>query len=297
MMANIGLDTFGIEIEFYGITRQRAIEAVASVIGGQARYVGVPHDRWTVEGHDGRKWSVEDDSSVQARTSSERCEFVSPILKYSDMDTLQEVVRAIRTAGGKSDPAHQCGIHVHIGGQRHNPLTVRNLVNLVYQKEQLVYKCFQVDSHRVRYCKEMSERFLTVVNSRRPATLADMATIWYADGRAGVGGRGHYHDSRYHGLNLHSLFEKGTIEFRLFNGTLHAGLIRSYVVFCLALSQQAVTQKSAKPSRTQTDNDKYTFRCWLLRLGLIGDEFKNVRTHLMANLQGDCAWRDARRLG
>ena len=36
---------------------------------------------------------------------------------------------------------------------------------------------------------------------------------------------------------------------------------------------------------------RYSFRVWLLNLGLIGDEFKNCRTHLLKHLEGDIAWR------
>ena len=39
-------------------------------------------------------------------------------------------------------------------------------------------------------------------------------------------------------------------------------------------------------------NEKYTFRTWLLRLGLIGDEFKTARHHLLKNLDGCIAWKD-----
>lgn len=40
-----------------------------------------------------------------------------------------------------------------------------------------------------------------------------------------------------------------------------------------------------------SENPAFTFRTFLLRLGLIGDEYKNVRKHLLANLDGDLAWR------
>lgn len=98
--------------------------------------------------------------------------------------------------------------------------------------------------------------------------------------------------TRYHALNLHSVFNKGTVEFRLFNSTLHAGEVKSYIQLCLAISHQALIQKSASHTRTQSSNEKYTFRTWLLRLGLIGDEFKTARTHLLKNLDGNIAWKD-----
>ena len=84
----------------------------------------------------------------------------------------------------------------------------------------------------------------------------------------------HYDKSRYHLLNLHAAFSTErpahTIEFRAFNGTLHAGEVKSYIQLCLAISHQALTAKAASPARPETDNPKYTFRCWLLRLGFIG---------------------------
>ena len=93
-------------------------------------------------------------------------------------------------------------------------------------------------------------------------------------------------------LNLHSVFSKGTVEFRLFNSTLHAGKVKAYIQLCLAISHQALVQKCATQHRTQSPNEKYTFRTWLLRLGLIGDEFKTARQHLLQNLDGNIAWRD-----
>jgi len=125
----------------------------------------------------------------------------------------------------------------------------------------------------------------------REKVIEELANVWYTSNNADYQRTAHYNQSRYHGLNLHSTFTKGTVEFRLFNGTTHAGKIKAYTQFCLAISHQALTQKKASARRTTTDNEKYAFRCWLLRLGLIGDEFKTCRLHLLANLEGNSAWR------
>lgn len=52
-----------------------------------------------------------------------------------------------------------------------------------------------------------------------------------------------------------------------------------------------------EPEMCQPDQDcqhqrKYTFRTWLLRLGMIGDEFKTARKFLLENLEGGIAWKD-----
>lgn len=97
--------------------------------------------------------------------------------------------------------------------------------------------------------------------------------------------------TRYYALNLHSVFYRGTVEWRCFNSTLHAGKVAAYVNLCLAISAQAIAQRSTVMRKTHSDNELFTFRVWLVRLGLNGDEFKNTRNHLLANLEGDRAYR------
>ena len=133
--------------------------------------------------------------------------------------------------------------------------------------------------------------------------MADLAEVWYTSNGAGYGRNEHYNDSRYHMLNLHATFTKGTVEFRLFqfdapaegkkNG-LHAGQLKSYIQLCLALSQMAKSLKSASPKPQQTENPKYAMRTWLLRLGFIGEEFATARDLLTRRLAGDAAFRNGR---
>ena len=93
-------------------------------------------------------------------------------------------------------------------------------------------------------------------------------------------------------LNLHSFFNgHHTIELRGFNGTLHAGKIRAYVVLALALNHQALTQKCARYHRVQEENEKLAIRVYLNRIGFIGNEFKSCREHLYKHLSGNAAWR------
>ncbi|MBC8465927.1 hypothetical protein H8D57_02775 [bacterium] len=75
-------------------------------------------------------------------------------------------------------------------------------------------------------------------------------------------------------------------------GTLHAGKIKAYVQFCLALSARALNARSASHRKIQTDNPKFNFRVWLVStLGMKGDEFKTARYHLTRYLPGNSAWR------
>ncbi|MCW6106309.1 MULTISPECIES: amidoligase family protein [Clostridium] len=295
--------TIGVEIEMTGITREKASKVISKFLNGEIKRNYDSYDTYKVTAPDKRIWKIMSDASIQtmkkekgtliSADKSYSVELVTPILKYEDIETLQELIRKLRHSGAVSESKLKCGIHIHIGAKGHTPNTLKNLVNLIVAKEDLIYKSLEIDPARVKYCKKVNNHLIETINKKKPKNLKELADIWYSD--YGVENRSrHYHTSRYHGLNLHSTFTKGTIEFRLFNGTMHAGKIRSYIVFCLAISHQALKQKSASAKRTYTDNEKYTFRCWLLRLGLIGDEFKNCRMHLMKSLDGDCAFRTPR---
>ena len=285
---------FGIEIEMTGITRAAAAQVIAGHFGTSATHVGGIYDAFAVRDGDNRQWKVVSDSSIRRESrrgrstnASYAVEFVSPICKYEDIETIQELIRKLRSSGAKVNDS--CGIHIHVDASTHDVKTLRNIVNIMAAKEDLLYKTLKVDVHREHYCAKADTRFLDELNAKRPSSMSDFEHIWYN----GPSGRyQHYDETRYHGLNLHSVFSKGTIEFRLFNSTLHAGEIKSYIQLCLAISHQALVQKSASRIKTQSSNEKYTFRVWLLRLGLIGDEFKTARHHLLKNLEGNIAWKD-----
>ena len=289
--------TFGIEIETTGLGRERTAKVIAAYFGTTARYVGHHLGDWHIPMPDGRKWVVERDGSV----TDPSAEVVSPVCRYEDIGMVQAVVRAIRTAGAKADGS--CGIHIHIGLGEHTPQSLRRLVNIVNAKEDLLTMALGITpDRRGRWCKPVEPFFLTELNRRKPDSMEAFARLWYAR-CGGVSSdwrrcaAEHYDNSRYHLLNLHATFSTErpahTIEFRAFNGTLNPDAIKAYIQLCLAISAQALTSKAASPTRPVTDNPKYTFRCWLLRLGFIGDEFATAREQLLKRLPGDAAWRRA----
>ena len=290
---------FGIEIEMTGITRKKAAEVIAEYFGTESFYLGTYYKTYGAKDRQGRTWKATYDSSIIAQKKSRgrtvqaadeyKCEVVSPILTYGDMADLQEIVRRLRHSGAFVNS--QCGIHIHVDAGRYTPQTLRNLVNIIASKEDILYKALRIDPARMRWCKKTNEKLIEAINRKKPQTMEALKDIWYAGSTRGRDE--HYNDTRYHGLNLHSTFTKGTVEFRLFNSTTHAGEIKAYIQFCLAVSHQALTQKKASARKTVTDNEKYAFRCWMLRLGLSGDEFKTCRLHFLKHLEGNSAWRNA----
>lgn len=287
---------FGIEIEMTGITRNKAAKVIAKHFNTQSEHYGGTYDKYIVHDNRNREWSLVYDSSISAynaahrsASQSHKVEFVSPICEYSDIETIQKIVRELKQEGAFAN--NSCGIHVHVDASRFDVQSLKNLTNIMYSKEDMIYRSLQVHVSRENtFCKKIETSFLEKLNRNKPHNLDELSSLWYSENNGGS--RGHYDRSRYHALNLHSVFSKGTVEFRLFNGTLHAGRIKTYIQLSLAICNQALSQSKASRIKTQSTNEKYTFRTWLLRLGMIGDEFETARYFLLKNLEGCIAWRD-----
>lgn len=307
---------WGVEVEMYHISRSRAARVLAASLSRQtgvpwwANYRGGTYDAYDVR-KDGdpphRVWLLERDASIIA---SEDCktELVTPILSWDEMPLLQQALRDLRKAGARSDPEHRCGIHVHVSGDGHTVGSLCNLVNIMASHEQLLISALNLDHDRVRdYARTVNVGFLQAVNQNKPRSLSELSTKWYECQGGLVGCSRHYHSSRYHMLNLHSFFTGKGLEFRLFQfdsyradapkgqrGGIHAGQLKAYVQLCLALSYRAKATRSASYKALETDNPRYAMRCWLLRLGFIGDDFATAREIFTRRLSGDCSFRHGR---
>ena len=85
---------------------------------------------------------------------------------HQDMKTIQELVRKLRAAGAKVNSS--CGIHIHVDTSQHDVKTLRNLVNIMASKEDLLYKALDVEVAREHYCKKVDTKFLENLNAKKP---------------------------------------------------------------------------------------------------------------------------------
>lgn len=295
---NMKKQTFGVEVEMYNIQRKKAAKVAADMFGTVWYALGTYYDVYAAKDADGREWKFMSDGSI--RDPHRGCEMVTPILKYEDMGLLMDLLRALRKAGARSNPDHQCGVHIHVGADGHDARTLRVLTNIMAAHERLLIKAVHVEPERQHWCRITDPTFLQELNKKKPQTMEGLADIWYETQAPHESRTIHYNQSRYHMLNFHATFTKGTIEFRLFQFAnpyggkkrgIHCGELRAYICLCLALSQMAKQSKKASPREPQVENMKFAMRTWLIRLGLVGDEFAVVREHLMKRLPGNAAWR------
>ena len=299
-MTTIKTQNFGVEIEMTGITRANAAKVIAEYFGTSVRFIGTYYNTYGATDRKGRIWKCMSDGSIRTerrdhgRTNGDySCEMVTPILQYEDIEDLQEIVRKLVANGAMANSS--CGIHVHVDGANHTAESLINLVNLFTGRQDLFYEALQNEDRANRWCQKASKEMLKAMRNGEH-TKAALERVYYSQVNNGYRGgidHSHYCQARYRGLNLHALYTKGTVEFRLFNGTTHAGKIKAYIQFCLAMSAWAINADKVpyfKSVADYTQEQKANIMEGFLtkRLGLSGSEFKTARYHLTTAFRPAC---------
>ena len=300
-MITIQNQNFGLEIELTGITREKGARVISEYFGGtEMGRLQDGYDTRTAKDSKGRTWKCSRDISItpetrgrrldEGRTAGDhRCEVVTPILQYEDLEDLQQIVRKLREAGAIANSS--CGIHVHVDGANHTPDSLTRLINFAVGRQDLFYEALEIGDRGDRWCKKINSALLNAMKHDTVRTRESMERIWYSavnDGYNRGIDHAHYNSTRYHGVNLHAFFTKGTVEFRLFNGTTHAGKIKAYVQFCLAMSAWSINAKDnlhfMKSAHYEDKAQRGKLMLGVLknRLGMRGPEYKTARLHLTA---------------
>ena len=192
---------FGCEIELTGINRATAAQTLADLFGTRAEHSGGGYDAYRVKDLDGKEWKIVRDASIhpegylRSSTSGEyKVELNSPKLEYAEMEKLQEVVRALRRAGGKVNSS--CGMHVHVDASKHTPQSLKNVLSIMYSKEDILFAALKVNPARIdSYCQAVDEPILEEIRKLPSgASMDQLKDRWY-QGRDGSDY--HYHSSRY----------------------------------------------------------------------------------------------------
>ena len=304
MSTSIQNQNFGVEIELTGITRAAAAATIAEYFGNTSRHIGTSYDTYGARDRKGRTWKAMRDGSIRCEKKrgdeiipadqQYSCEVVSPILQYEDIEDLQNVIRALVKKGAMANAS--CGIHVHVDGANHTPESLSRLLNFAIGRQDLFYEALQIGDRANRWCHKISPELFKAMKQTGRQSRDAAEHIWYSprnDGYEGGISHSHYNTTRYHGINLHAFFTKGTVEFRLFNGTTHAGKIKAYIQFCLAMSAWAINcdhddlHFKRITNYTQEQKAALMKRVLINRLGMRGPEFKTARLHLTSSFTAE----------
>ena len=145
-MTSLKDQCFGVEVEMTGITRKQAAQALADYFGTVPKAKGGVYDTWKVKDPTGKEWKLVSDASIigEQWTGTEylendikdfRVELVTPKLTYPELPKLQECMRRLKQIGAKVNDS--CGIHVHVDAANHNRQSLKNLISIMYSKEDI----------------------------------------------------------------------------------------------------------------------------------------------------------------
>ena len=161
---------FGVEVEMTGITREQAAQALADYFGTVPLHRGGVYDAWIVKDTENKEWKLMSDSSIRGERKTPGgyeqtgnrhywVEMVTPKLSYAELPKFQECVRQVRHAGAKVNSS--CGLHIHVDAANHNRQSLKNLLSIMYSKEDILFKALQVNEARAaRWCQKVREPML-----------------------------------------------------------------------------------------------------------------------------------------
>lgn len=174
---------------------------------------------------------------------------------------------------GEESEADEVVVDLPLAG--HTGRSLRNLVNMVFSRAALINRAI---GSSLRVDKELVEAIKSTEGEDVKSFIDTLDEYEIRSGRTGM-----------EGITIDP--EEQMISFSTLPYTEDGDRIRAWMQLFSGMSKMAKEQKRIQAKAVDMTNEKYSFRCWLLRLGMNGDEFKGTRRILMENLSGHSAFR------
>ena len=157
------------------------------------------------------------------------------------------------------------GLRISLPMEGHTPESLRNLINLAYSRGPLLSKAAGGDFGAT---KEIT------VAAASAETVEDILLLALEGGLDGIE------------------LEEDKVTFTSFPMTGEPEKLAAFQQVACAMAKAAKGQKRIQPKEIATESEKYTFRNWLVRIGMGGPEYKEARQILLAPLSGHTAFRN-----
>jgi len=235
---------FGIEIEFTGVYRSELANLLAEKLQMKIEsqiyhYIdGETSIDYKLYDKAGLIWVLHRDRSIEAEYKDNQVELISPVLTKQTMPLLFEMLEIIREMGGTTNST--CGIHVHVDNPEKEEI-LRNMILEFGENQEDIIESFSVSAIRKEsYCKLFPEGFLNHIRKTPYANVQQLRDDYLRMLSDGIQERGDIcHQSRYYALNLHSLINNDTVEFRFFNSSLSEIEVRNIIYWVLGFVEVA----------------------------------------------------------
>lgn len=247
-----------------GTERKALVKAIENIIQETAVYKKAPTFEYTVGNFTIDKngtVSCDDGDALERLTHNLIADGFSP----EETSAVEPVAEA-----GTPEPI---SLTVEVPMTNHTGSSIRNLINLVYTRADLLNKAlgtsFRVDAGLIQALKDGAS-ILT-----KESLLAAIAA---------------YEDEYSKAIDGLAITQE-RITFGTLPETNDAEVLRTFTILCGMMNKQALDQKRIQAKTVNEENEKYALRIWLTRLGMNGPEYKEARGVLMENLTGNSAFR------
>ena len=213
-----------------GADRKSLVDAIASITGAEAKYLGAPSFAYQVD-----YFTIDRNGAITFDDRADSGEVENLVERLASMGFEAEPVEREADTEAERPAAHD-GLTIQMPADGFTPEALNNLHSLIAAKGRLIRKALGIDLLPIQV-------------------------------------------------------EADTVSFPWFSGEATGEEVKAYTHLITALCDMARNQKRITAREKDTDNDKYAFRCFLLRLGFIGAEYKTERKILLRNLTGNGAFK------
>lgn len=235
------------------MNRKEMVKVLGEHFGVKPKYLGVPSCNYQIETATGTY--IIDRAGKIMDAEGKDIEFEA-LLNGTVAEDANEPEAEIETTG----------LELSVSMVGHTGQTLRNLVNMIYSKQTLIKKALEIENDII------GEELKNVVNEVQDTTIK-LAIA----------------DNKNKGIDFD--FHNKRIIFKLDRNENEPEKVTAYKQLFELINQQAKMLKYASAKVKDTDNEKFTFRVWIIRLGMLGNEYKDTRKILMQNLTGNSAFR------
>lgn len=242
------------------MTRKELAHKLAEHLEVAPAYLGAPSFAYQVG-----DYTVDRHSNI-LDTQGQEVELEELLVNMVEEDYM-EVEATQETASETEEPVV---LEIGLPLEDHQGKSLRNLIHTIYSKQLLIKKALGLETDLV------SEEAITALAQEPMASLDH-----FRKAMEGITCPGIDFD-----------FEKETITFKLGQDGDDPDKVEAATQLLALINKSARgLKRNASAKVKSTDNEKYTFRTWLLRLGMIGNEYKTARKVLLKNLSGNSAFR------
>lgn len=232
--------------------KKETLKVLGEHFGVKPKYLGAPSFAYQVTTNQGEILIVDREGKIKNVEGLELQ--LETVLRGTEVELKEE---------------QNLNLQVTLSMEGHTGTTLRNLVNMINSKQSLIKKAIGAEVDIV------TQDFVEGINSVRIITLEEFEAEALRLGFDKIKG-------------IEFDFNKKILIFDFLNVVENEEV---KLQFAKALNEGAIKLKYTSFKEKETDNEKFTMRTWLLRLGFIGDRYKGARSILLRNLSGNSAFR------